>query len=186
LDVTSTKWIERHFKIAYEVASWSKDPSTQVGAIIVTPEGKPRSWGFNGIPMGIPDTPDKFIRPIKYKYFSHAERNALDLCETSVDGCVLFCTHSPCSDCARGIITKGIKVVIVDAKNGFYNNTFTSRHNDSFQCHLASLDIFSNISYLEFCRISKTLYSVTLDSELDNEAYKIQQYDNNNKENICL
>ena len=116
MDVTNKKWAARMLTLAKEVASWSKDESTKVGAVITTKEGAPVSWGFNGMPMGVDDTvPERHERPLKYKWFCHAERNALDLAPRDVSDCVMFVTFSPCSGCAQSIIQRGIKTVVIDA-----------------------------------------------------------------------
>ena len=116
MDVTNKKWAARMLTLAKEVASWSKDESTKVGAVITTKEGAPVSWGFNGMPMGVDDTvPERHERPLKYKWFCHAERNALDLAPRDVNDCVMFVTFSPCSGCAQSIIQRGIKTVVIDA-----------------------------------------------------------------------
>ena len=47
------KWDKRYLALAKEVASWSKDPSTQVGAITVGNKKEVLSQGFNGFPRGI-------------------------------------------------------------------------------------------------------------------------------------
>lgn len=107
----------RMLKMAKDVASWSKDESTKVGAVITTTTGRPVSWGFNGPPMGINDqVPERHVRPYKYKWFCHAERNAMDLAsKPDLSDCVMFVTFSPCSNCAQSIIQRGIKVLVVDA-----------------------------------------------------------------------
>ena len=116
MDVTNKKWAARMLTLAKEVASWSKDESTKVGAVITTKDGAPVSWGFNGMPMGVDDTvPERHERPLKYKWFCHAERNALDLAPRDVNDCVMFVTFSPCSGCAQSIIQRGIKTVVIDA-----------------------------------------------------------------------
>lgn len=117
MDVTKKKWTGRLLKMAKDVASWSKDESTKVGAVITTSEGRPISWGFNGMPMGInDDVPERHERPVKYKWFGHAEQNAMDLASTSdLSDCVMFVTFSPCARCAQSIINKQIKTVVVDA-----------------------------------------------------------------------
>lgn len=116
MDVTNKKWAARMLTLAKEVASWSKDESTKVGAVITTKDGAPVSWGFNGMPMGVDDTvPERHERPLKYKWFCHAERNALDLAPRDVSDCVMFVTFSPCSGCAQSIIQRGIKTVVIDA-----------------------------------------------------------------------
>lgn len=116
MNVTDKKWSGRLLKMARDVASWSKDESTKVGAVITTIKGGPVSWGFNGMPMGInDDISERHERPIKYKWMAHAERNAMDLASrTDLSDCVMFVTFSPCSSCAQSIIQRGIKTVIVD------------------------------------------------------------------------
>jgi dCMP deaminase len=105
--------------MAKEISAWSKDDSTKVGAVITTLEGRPVSWGFNGMPMGVDDSVDeRYERPLKYKWFAHAERNAMDLAyKADLSDCVMFVTFSPCTSCAQSIIQRGIKTVVVD-KNG--------------------------------------------------------------------
>lgn len=115
------KWHQRFLKQAYDVASWSKDKSTKVGAVIVDDNRAPRSYGFNGFPRKVNDNiKNRHERPVKYKYTEHAERNALYHCARvgiPTEGCTIYITHYPCSDCARGIIQSGIKRVVVAAEN---------------------------------------------------------------------
>lgn len=116
MDITNKKWAGRLLKMAKDVASWSKDESTKVGAVITTADGTPVSWGFNGMPMGIDDTvPERHERPYKYKWMAHAERNAMDLAPRGdLNGCVMFVTFSPCSNCAQSIIQRKIKTLVID------------------------------------------------------------------------
>lgn len=161
MNLNSTKWIYRHLKLATEISSWSKDNSTKVGALIVTPEGKPVSWGYNGIPMGVNDeSSDRQIRPLKYHYFAHAERNALDLSRSSVEGCWLFVTHPPCSDCARGIIQTGISTVVVDTKG---IDEFKDRENwiDSVS-HTVTMFKESGISMIYFDMEQRTIKNILI------------------------
>ena len=97
--------------------NFSKDTSTQVGAVIVGPYGEDRSSGYNGAPRGCAaDEPDdsRGERPEKYFWFSHAEINAITNAArvgTPLDGCVMIVTHPPCMDCSRAIVQAGIKQV---------------------------------------------------------------------------
>ena len=118
MNVTSDKWISRLLGMAHEVASWSKDDSTKVGAIITTEDGRPMSWGFNGFPMGVDDSiPGRHERPAKYKWTAHAEQNAIDMSPNhDLSDTVLFVTFFPCSGCARTIIQKKIKTLVVDSR----------------------------------------------------------------------
>jgi len=119
MQITNDKWAGRLIKMAHEVASWSKDKSKKVGAVITTKEGLPVSWGFNGMPRKIDDdVPERHERPYKYKWMCHAERNAMDLSPRGdLSDCVMFVTFSPCTNCAQGIIQKGITTVVIDANN---------------------------------------------------------------------
>lgn len=119
MDILNDKWAGRMLKMAKEVSSWSKDDSTKVGAVITTTEGSPVSWGFNGMPRGIDDTvPERHVRPYKYKWMAHAERNAMDLApKGDLSDCVMFVTFSPCTNCAQSIIQRGIKTLVVDDMN---------------------------------------------------------------------
>ena len=118
MNITDKKWAGRMLKMAKEIASWSKDNSTKVGAVITSPTGEPISWGFNGLPMGVnDDVPERHLRPLKYKWYAHAERNAIDFAKGDLTGSVLFVTFSPCSTCAQSIIQNKIKTVVVDSNH---------------------------------------------------------------------
>jgi dCMP deaminase len=113
------KWDKRYLALAKEVASWSKDPSTQVGAVTVGNKKEVLSQGFNGFPRGIVDSEDRYDnRETKYKYVVHAEMNAIynaTYSGVSLDGAVLYVYGLPiCSECAKGIIQVGIKKVIIE------------------------------------------------------------------------
>lgn len=104
------KWVNRFLNLASVVGSWSKDNSTQVGAVIVDPRNRIVSVGFNGFPHGISD--DTVSREEKLRRTIHAEENALLFANTSVEGCTIYVTHHPCSRCAAKLIQVGIKKII--------------------------------------------------------------------------
>lgn len=113
------KWYERYFRIAKETASWSKDPSRKVGAVIIGDKGQIKSQGYNGFPRDIADTDERLNdRPTKYKYVIHAEANAVYNAlhnGTSVVGDTIYVTGLPvCHECAKAIIQVGIKKVVYD------------------------------------------------------------------------
>lgn len=121
------KWDKRFLKVAKEMATWSKDTSTQVGAVLVDQDRIIRSTGYNGIPRNLDDLDtEKSIRPDKQYYYEHAERNVLwNCCNVGIPTkkCTMYVTHLCCPDCARGIIQCGIIRVVVDSSiidSGFY------------------------------------------------------------------
>jgi dCMP deaminase len=99
--------------LAEHVATWSKDPSTQVGCVIVDKQNRVVSIGFNGFPRGVKDIATRYAsRETKSLFVAHAERNALDNAPLGVEGCTLYTPLFPCNECAKSIIQKGIARVI--------------------------------------------------------------------------
>lgn len=107
----STKWHYRHMDAARLVASWSKDPSTKVGARIVDDKYRVISEGFNGPPRGVNDDPT-IDRETKLRRTIHAEKNAILFAQRDLTGATLYVTHYPCSQCAAFIVQAGIKAVV--------------------------------------------------------------------------
>lgn len=110
-----TNWHERFIGLARHIATWSKDPSTKVGAVIVEPVSRHiYGMGYNGFPRGVDDLPERYAdRKIKYEMVVHAEVNALLNAVKSVHGCVLYSTFMPCPQCAAQLIQAGIIAVYV-------------------------------------------------------------------------
>ncbi len=132
LNANLVGWDVRFLDLALHVAQWSKDPSTKVGSVIVRPDKRIVSLGYNGFPRGVCDHEERYTeRAVKYKFVSHAERNALDNVSEDVTGCTLYSTLQPCSECAKSIIQKGIEKVVtlvdLDRKelvDDFYNYSY--------------------------------------------------------------
>ncbi len=106
-------WDGRFLAMAALVATWSKDPSTQVGAVIT--RGKfVVSLGFNGHPAGIEDSAKRLEdRETKYRTIIHAELNAILSARQPLEGCTLYVVpFMPCSACGAVIVQSGIKRVV--------------------------------------------------------------------------
>lgn len=118
----SAKWDHRFLELADGVATWSKDPSRGVGCVIVSAARQVCSTGFNGLPKGIKDLPERLERPEKYDIICHAEINAIIQCArngVSPVGATLYATFSPCVHCALAIIQAGIvRVVSYESSEG--------------------------------------------------------------------
>ena len=112
--MNSTKWDDRFLVLAKLIGSWSKDPSTKVGAVIVDCNNRIISVGYNGFPKGVKDNKERLNdRESKYDIIIHAEANALSFASKSVEGCTLYTyPFQPCSRCAGLIIQHGIKRVV--------------------------------------------------------------------------
>ena len=111
-----TKWDTRFLKLATHISEWSKDPSTQVGCVVVGPDREIRSTGFNGLPRGIEDNNERLNnREVKYPLICHAEENAIMHAARigmSLKGCTAYVTWPPCTRCARSFIQAGILSVV--------------------------------------------------------------------------
>jgi dCMP deaminase len=110
----SPSWDYRFIALAEHIASWSKDPSTQIGAVIVDDERKIVSVGYNGFPAGLDDQPQRLIdRPTKYSMTIHGEMNACINSPRPVKGCTLYTwPFMSCDRCAVHMISYGIKRVV--------------------------------------------------------------------------
>lgn len=102
--------------MAREVSTWSADPSTKVGAVIVNERRVILSTGWNGLPRGMADTPARLNdRDFKYRYTVHAESNAIANAArigASLEGSDLYVYGLPvCSDCAKLVAQAGIRTV---------------------------------------------------------------------------
>ena len=107
------KWVQHFLRIAKETARMSKDPSSQVGAVIIDKKQRLISTGFNGFPRGVQDRPEYLNdRAKKYMRVVHSEANALMFATSSVEGATMIVTHPCCARCAALIIQSGIATVM--------------------------------------------------------------------------
>lgn len=106
------KWDRRFLSLARHIASWSKDPSTQTGAVIVGPDRTPVSWGYNGFPRGMLDLSERYAdREFKYAHIVHCERNAMLFADRlAMRGATLYTwPFASCTPCAAMVIQAGIR-----------------------------------------------------------------------------
>ena len=115
IKVGPDEWDRRFLATAAFFSTWSKDPSTKVGCVIVDSERGILSTGFNGFPRGIEDTEERLNnRELKYQIVCHAEQNAILQAAyhgVSIQGSVLFCTNFPCVICSKMLINAGIRQI---------------------------------------------------------------------------
>lgn len=111
------EWDAYFMGMAEYVCTKSKDRSTQVGAVIVGTDGNAvLSTGWNGFPRGVDDEPDdRHLRPAKYQWTEHAERNAIYNAAREgvrLKGSTIYVTHMPYCDCARALVQSGISTLV--------------------------------------------------------------------------
>jgi dCMP deaminase len=144
------KWAERYLNLARSVSTWSKDPSTKIGAVAVGSHGQIISQGYNGFPRGIHDTSERLeVKEEKYKYVVHGEMNCIYnscLNGLSLKDTTLYVSGLPvCSECAKGIIQVGISTVITQYDKEKVNPNWA-------QSNLLTKQMFNeaNVNYFEF------------------------------------
>jgi dCMP deaminase len=115
----SEKWDLRFLELAKHIAAWSKDPSTQVGCVVVGADREIRSTGFNGLPRGIEDSYERLHdRNLKYPLICHAEENAIMHAArvgVPLRDCRAYVTWPPCTRCARSLVQAGVREVVYPA-----------------------------------------------------------------------
>lgn len=119
-------WDDYFMGVAILSANRSKDPGTQVGACIVTPDKRIVGVGYNGLPSGCKDEDFPWEREgdflhTKYAYVCHAEVNAILNSTKTLKGCTIYVDLFPCNECAKSIIQSGITEIVYLSDK--YNNT---------------------------------------------------------------
>jgi dCMP deaminase len=113
-------WDEYFLTIADVVSRRSHDPETQVGVVVVDTNKRVIATGYNGFPPGSDDSKLPNLRPDKYPFMVHAEMNAIASSRTDLRDSTFYVTYSPCLECAKAIITAGVKEVVF--KSGYDNS----------------------------------------------------------------
>mgnify|MGYP006277900781 CR=1 FL=1 len=165
-------WDKCMMEDAFNIARMSKDPSSKIGAVVVSPDKTQISKGYNGFPKRIPDSaawwfnrgenPNTFT---KYMLVNHAEENAISQAKKSLVGWTIYVTHFPCIRCARRIVTEGIvkvfyyydpKIVTMKTKSGedlmqseFVKEMFTLANVELIQ--LTDINQHVILAYKEIC-----------------------------------
>lgn len=128
-------WDDYFMGVSLLAADRSKDPSTQVGACIVSEDNRILSTGYNGFPKGCSDDEfpwnrDENVGETKYNFVVHAELNAiLNAGGKSLAGSRIFVSLFPCHECAKAIIQSGVKEVVYlsDKYNGTVSDNASKR-----------------------------------------------------------
>lgn len=106
-------WDEYFLALAACVAIRSKDPATQIGAVLADSNHHLAGSGYNGAPAGVWDDSLDWSRPAKYTWVIHAEANAiLHATRADLADCTLYVTGRPCPTCMRLIAGKRIRRVV--------------------------------------------------------------------------
>jgi len=118
--------IDVYMRMAEEVAQLSPDAETQVGAIMLSPDGRIIASSYNGFLRGAIDELLPSTRPDKYEYMQHAERNLIYNCAYEgirTKDTHIVCTLSPCTECLRACFQAGVKFIYFDQLYSKFPNT---------------------------------------------------------------
>lgn len=108
----SVKWDTRFLGLAAHISAWSKDPSSQVGAVI-TDGNRIVSVGYNGFAAGVEDRTERLTdRNCKLNLTIHAEENAMIFAKRDLTGCTVYVTHPPCPRCASKLIQEEVGRIV--------------------------------------------------------------------------
>lgn len=116
--MNNDKWDIRFLDLARHISSWSHDPSTSVGAVVINPKSRRvLSMGYNGFPIGIEDSTSRLSnRKLKNIFTVHAEMNAIyNATRNGIslnNNTIYIFGLPPCSECAKGLIQVGIKRIV--------------------------------------------------------------------------
>ena len=115
LTKSTTEWDNRFLGLAQYVSPWSKDPSTQTGAVLVDVDKGIIAVGYNGFPQGIEDTPERLNnRELKYRIIRHCEENTFYYARgRDTRGSTLYTyPFLSCPNCASEVIQHKVARVV--------------------------------------------------------------------------
>ena len=148
------KWHRRFLDLCHSIASWSKDPSTKTGCVVVDQEGAIVSTGYNGFARGVDDSDARYIhRETKYMFVVHCDTNAIYSAArrgVALLGCTMYLTGPPCNECMKGIIQAGITRVAWPEDNPFEKDFDTQAR---WQRSIEVTNQMANEAGVEFLRV---------------------------------
>lgn len=110
-------WDEYFLQLAEQVSRRSPDPNTQHGCVLVDPDNRVISTGYNGPIAGIPNEHVPLERPAKYDWFIHAEDNAVAFARCDLRGATAYVTGEPCAACFRRLLQVGVRRIVHGGRN---------------------------------------------------------------------
>lgn len=116
MDIEKAK---KYFQLAkYQASLFSKDPNKKVAAILLAHDSlQILSTGFNGICRKLKETEERWSRPQKYLWVTHAEMNAVANAARSgvkIENSICVVTMFPCAGCCKALIQSGIDTIITE------------------------------------------------------------------------
>ena len=111
-------WTNYFLGLAKVISKRSHDTQTQHGCVITDSSHRILGVGYNGFPRGMNDSLLPNIRPDKYPWMIHAERNALSNCVVRPDNGIAYVTGQCCNDCVMALWQEGVTKVVMNDLHG--------------------------------------------------------------------
>lgn len=138
--MTRPSWTDYFLGLAKVVSQRSHDIQTQHGCVITDQHHRILGLGYNGFPRDLPDHLLPKVRPDKYPWMIHAERNALSNCTIRPENGIAYVTGQCCNDCIMALWQEGIRQVYMINTHG--THLFDEKHQNIF-------DTFINLSNMK-------------------------------------
>ena len=176
MSTTQAQWDDYFLKIAETVALKSKDPSSQMGCVIVDKNKRVVSVGFNGLIRGADESKMTLSeRPMKYRFVIHSEMNALIYARQDLEGCTIYNRVATCDNCLKHCLQAGIKRFVYRELRVHSHSTDPTKSMTNVETDEAVIRLLASMPEVETLNLSngKTYTQDSLDSyPKDSEEYK--------------
>ena len=167
MSTTQAEWDDYFLKIAETVALKSKDPSSQMGCVIVDKNKRVVSVGFNGLIRGADESKMTLSeRPMKYHFVIHSEMNALIYARQDLEGCTIYNRVATCDNCLKHCLQAGIKRFVYRELRVHSHSTDPSKSMTNIETDEAVVRLLASMPEVETLNLSngKTYIEDILDS----------------------
>ena len=175
MSTTQAEWDDYFLKIAETVALKSKDPSSQMGCVIVDQNKRVVSVGFNGLIRGADESKMTLSeRPMKYRFVIHSEMNALIYARQDLEGCTIYNRVATCDNCLKHCLQAGIKRFVYRELRVHSHSTDPSKSMTNVETDEAVIRLLSSMPEVQTLNLTngKTYIEDILDSyPKDSEEY---------------
>ena len=177
MSTSQREWDEYFLKIAETVALKSKDPSSQMGCVIVDENKRVISLGYNGLIQGADESKLTLSeRPMKYYFVIHSEMNALLYARGDLTGCTIYNKVATCDNCLKHCLQAGIKRFVYKELRVHSHSTDPKHSMTNFATDEAIIRLLASMPEIETLNITngKTYTEDILDSYEEGSAERKQ------------
>lgn len=180
------EWDEYFIKIAETVAEKSKDPSSKMGCVIVNPNKRVVSVGYNGLIQGANEAKLTLSeRPMKYRFVIHSEMNAILFAREDLKDCTVYNQVATCDNCLKHCLQAGIKRFVYRELRVNSHSTDPSRSMTNYETDEAVVRLLASMPEVKTLNISngKTYIEDIIDSyPKESEEYaKLSEWANSSR-----